>query len=297
MNLKNGMTKIWQFNMRNNDKYWREKNESLIRVEHISIEIDLPTKKIHPVRDVSFEISKGERVALVGESGSGKTLTALSIMGLLPPTARVVAGNIHFHQQPICSSGEYIRPLPRGSKMSMIFQEPKSALNPVFSIGTQIVDVIRAHNELDVASAREIALELFTRVGLPSPEKIMNAYPHQLSGGMAQRCMIAMALSCQPELLIADEPTTALDVMTQREIIKLLKELQERDQFSLLFITHDLNLVATLAERVIVMRDGEIVEENFTIELLQVPREQYTRELLSSYRRLSKQKTVSETLI
>lgn len=254
----------------------------LLSIENLKIEIRHPSFHIQPVKEVSLSVSAGEAVALVGKSGSGKSLTALSLLGLLPPAASVISGLVRFKGQIVKPSGEISFASLRGRHISMIFQEPASALNPVFSVGSQIRDVIQAHQSEPAGRARQQAIDLLQLVGLPHPAEIYWCYPHQLSGGMAQRVMIAMALSCRPELIIADEPTTALDVSTQHQILRLLSRLQKKYEFGLLFISHDLKLVARLANRIIVMRDGKVVEEGLTHEIMKNPVQLYPRDTMNN---------------
>ena len=236
-----------------------------------------------PVVDgVSFDLNRGEVLALVGESGSGKSMSALSAMRLVPKPGRVVAGSVKL-------DGEELLDLPvtemrkvRGGRMGMIFQEPMTCLNPVVRVGTQVVEASQLHEPLSTVDARARALELFAEVGIPDPDQRLDAYPHQLSGGLKQRVMIAMALSTRPEILIADEPTTALDVTVQAQILSLLRDLQQRLDAAILLITHDLGIVNELADRVAVMYAGRLVEVADRQALLSDPRHPYTLGLLRS---------------
>ena len=225
------------------------------------------------VRGVSFDVEEGASVALVGESGSGKSVTALSVMGLLPPESATVGGRILYRGQPL--DPRHVR----GSEIAMIFQEPMTSLNPVFSVGFQIGEVLRKHLGLRGRRLRERVAGLLDEVGLPRSRA--GAYPFQLSGGQQQRVMIAIAMACEPKLLIADEPTTALDVTVQRQILDLIARVRERHSMALLFITHDLGLVAEIADRVVVMRDGEIREQGATAQIFGAPQDAYTRALLA----------------
>ena len=238
---------------------------------------------VAPVVDgLCFHVMPGEVLGLVGESGCGKSMAALSILGLVPEPGRIVAGDVRFEGRSLRSlSSESLRRL-RGNRIAMIFQEPSSSLNPVFSCGEQIAEVLRVHRGLGYRAARERAAELLERVGLPEPRTVATRYPHQLSGGMCQRVMIAMALACQPALLIADEPTTALDVTIQAQILELLQELGEAEGMAVLLITHDLGVVAHSASRVAVMYAGRIVESAPVAELFARPAHPYTRVLLRS---------------
>jgi peptide/nickel transport system ATP-binding protein len=241
------------------------------------------TTRLSVLRGISFDVPAHASVALVGESGSGKSVTALAIMGLLPKeNARVHAGSkiLYEGKNLLDAAPAEIRRL-RGAEISMIFQEPMSSLNPVFSVGFQLAEVMREHLGLGRGAARTRALELLTEVGLAEPEARLDAYPFQLSGGEQQRIMIAMAIACEPKLLIADEPTTALDVTVQRQILDLIAGLRARRRMSLLFITHDLALVREIADHVVVMRDGEIREQSGVEQIFAAPRDAYTRALLA----------------
>jgi microcin C transport system ATP-binding protein len=232
-------------------------------------------------RNISFDIAPGETVALVGESGSGKSVTALSILRLLPPTAHVTGQILFKGQDLVAAPPEELRAV-RGNDISMIFQEPMSSLNPVHTVEKQIGEVLAIHRGLRATAARKRTLELLDAVGIPDPASRLSAYPHQLSGGQRQRVMIAMALANEPDLLIADEPTTALDVTVQAQILTLLKELQGRHGMAMLFITHDLGIVRRIADRVCVMTDGEIVETGPVAPLFAAPQHAYTRHLLAA---------------
>jgi oligopeptide transport system ATP-binding protein len=233
---------------------------------------------------VGFEIGRGEVVALVGESGSGKSVTSLAAMGLLPPSARI-SGRAEFQRR----DGRMVDLLHgrggaaiRGNEIAMIFQEPMTSLNPVMKIGEQIGEGLRIHEKASAAAARARARELLVRVGIPDPDRRLDAYPHEMSGGMRQRAMIAMALVCRPSLLIADEPTTALDVTIQAQILDVLRDLQRETGMAVLFITHDLGVVAEFASRTVVMYAGRVVETGPTADLLAHPRHPYTAGLLNS---------------
>ncbi|MFE3756201.1 dipeptide ABC transporter ATP-binding protein [Nocardia tengchongensis] len=233
------------------------------------------------VHGVDVQVARGETVALVGESGSGKSLTARAVLGLLPAGA-TATGSIRLDDTEIIGATDNdLRPL-RGTRAAMVFQEPQTALNPVRRIGSQIIEALRAHRPIGRAQARARAIELLGLVDIPEPDKRIDWYPHQLSGGQKQRVVIALALSGDPDLLIADEPTTALDVTVQAEILRLLQDLQRRNNTAILFITHNLGVVAAIADRVVVMRAGEVVETQPVRELFANPREEYTRELLAA---------------
>ncbi|HEV2846785.1 MAG TPA: ABC transporter ATP-binding protein [Thermoanaerobaculia bacterium] len=239
------------------------------------------------VRGVSFDIGRGEIVGLVGESGSGKTLTSLAVLGLVPPPGRVT-GSV------VLDGGADILALPprelrkvRGGRIAMVFQEPATALNPVYSIGFQITEALRLHRRLSRRDALDEAVRLLERVAIPDARRRLGDYPHQLSGGQRQRAMIAMALAGRPDLLLADEPTTALDVTLQAQILELLMDLRDDLGLSVLLVTHELGVVAETCDRVIVMKDGEIVETAGVMELFRAPAHPYTRELLSAAPRLA----------
>lgn len=243
------------------------------------------------VDGITLSIPEGKTVALVGESGCGKTMTALSILRLIPePAGKIVGGRIIFEDTDLIKLPEKQMQKIRGNKIAMIFQEPMSALNPVFTIGDQIIEAIRLHRDVSMKKAKELAIELLDHVGIPNPEDRLYSYPHQLSGGMRQRAMIAMALACKPKLLIADEPTTALDVTIQAQILSLLAMLQTQLNMSILLITHDLGVVAQIADYVAVMYAGKIVEEAAVDLLFSQPLHPYTQGLLAALPRLSSKK-------
>ena len=255
----------------------------LLRVENLHVEFPGQEKAVHAVRGVSFAIGEGETVALVGESGSGKSVTALSILQLLPyPRARHPQGSIRFRGTELVGAGERALSGIRGDRIAMIFQEPMTSLNPLHTLAKQIGETLWLHKGLRGERARARTLELLRLVGLPEPEKRLDAYPHQLSGGQRQRVMIAMALANEPDLLIADEPTTALDVTIQAQILALLKDLQQRFRMALLLITHDLAIVRKMADRICVMTQGEIVEQAATRDIFERPQHAYTRKLLAA---------------
>lgn len=277
----------------------------LLSIEHLSIDFISEESVTHAVRNVSLQVRHGEILAVVGESGSGKSVTALSILQLLPtPPARYASGNIFF------SEGETVVDLLqltakqlqsfRGNKISMIFQEPMTSLNPVMNCGVQVMEALRAHKRITAADAKMQTIEWFEKVKLPQPEKIFYRYPHQLSGGQKQRVMIAMAMCCQPSLLICDEPTTALDVTVQKTILQLIKELQQQQNMGVIFITHDLGVVAEIADRVAIMYKGEIVEEAPTGTVFKSPQHPYTKALIAcrpaSHEKEERLPTVSDFL-
>lgn len=238
---------------------------------------------VRSVDGVSYDVAPGEVLGVVGESGCGKSVTALSIMGLIPnPPGRVVGGRIEFEGQNLLDLGEREMRKIRGNRISMIFQEPMTALNPVFTVGEQVIEAAVLHQGLSKAEARRKAVEMFDLVGIPSPDQRVDEYPHQLSGGMKQRVMIAMALICRPKLLIADEPTTALDVTIQAQILDLLGDLQRELGMSVILITHDLGVVAETAHRVAVMYAGRIIEFSDVKTVFENPKHPYTRGLFRS---------------
>lgn len=234
------------------------------------------------VDHICFHVDKGETVCIVGESGCGKSVTSLSIMGLLARNGKVTDGEIRFDGKNLSDMSEKELDQIRGNRVTMIFQDPLTSLNPVFTVGSQIMESIRTHLGLSKKEAQERAQMLLGKVGMPDVKRTMKKFPHTLSGGMRQRAMIAMALSCNPELLIADEPTTALDVTIQAQIMKLLKELQKENGMAVILITHDIGLVARMADRVLVMYAGQLIEEAPVKELFKNPRHPYTQALLSS---------------
>ncbi|NUB10093.1 ABC transporter ATP-binding protein [Azospirillum sp. Vi22] len=258
-------------------------SNDLLQVRNLHVEFRSGGGAMHAVKGVSFDIAKGETLALVGESGSGKSVTALSILQLLPyPMARHPHGSIRFRGTELVGAEEKVLRNVRGDRIAMIFQEPMTSLNPLHSIERQINETLFLHKGLSRAAARKRTLELLRLVGLPNPEKRLNAYPHELSGGQRQRVMIAMALANEPDLLIADEPTTALDVTIQAQILELLKDLQRRFGMALLLITHDLGVVRKMADRVCVMNQGEIVEQAEVADIFARPQHPYTRKLLAA---------------
>lgn len=262
-------------------------DENVLRMKDLTVCLNLPQGEVRPVDGVTFDIKRGEIFGLVGGSGSGKTLTALSILKLLPPQARVAFGKIFFMGVDlIWQSEDKMRSL-RGSKISIVFQEPGSSLNPVFTIGNQMTEALTAHREIRKNDARNIVIEYLKKVRIESPEKIFYDYPHQLSGGTKQRIMIAMALMNSPELLILDEPTTALDVTIQSQILDLLEEIMSREKLSALFISHDLGIVNRMCGRVAVMNKGKIIETGQTADVLSSPKDPYTVSLLESVKALS----------
>jgi peptide/nickel transport system ATP-binding protein len=257
--------------------------EALLEVRDLVTEFRSEHGIVRAVDGVSFEIPPRATLGLVGESGSGKSVTALSIMRLVAsPPGRIASGQILYAGKDLLTlPPEEMRAI-RGDRIAMIFQEPMTSLNPVFTVGDQVGEAVRLHQGKSKAEARAVAIEMFRLVGIPSPEERVDAYPHQLSGGMRQRVMIAMALACKPDLLIADEPTTALDVTIQAQILELLKSLQRELDMSILLITHDLGVVAETCDEVVVMYAGRVVERASTETLFEKPRHHYTAGLLRS---------------
>lgn len=258
----------------------------LLSVKNLSTEFPVKKGIVRAVEDVSFDVDQGEILAIVGESGSGKSVTSLSIMGLLAEPGHVADGSLEFEGKDLATLSEKQYRELRGNDMAMIFQEPMTSLNPVYRVGNQIVEAIRTHEKVSKAEAKDRAVDLLRKVGIPSPEARINDYPHQMSGGMRQRVMIAMALACNPKLLIADEPTTALDVTIQAQILDLLRRLRDDTGMAVLLITHDLGVVSETADRVVVMYCGQVVEEAEVRTLFDHPMHPYTLGLLKSIPRL-----------
>ena len=257
----------------------------LLSVKNLSTEFPVKKGIVRAVEDVSFDVDQGEILAIVGESGSGKSVTSLSIMGLLAEPGHVAGGSLEFEGKDLATLSEKQYRELRGNDMAMIFQEPMTSLNPVYRVGNQIVEAIRTHEKVSKAEAKDRAVDLLRKVGIPSPEARINDYPHQMSGGMRQRVMIAMALACNPKLLIADEPT-ALDVTIQAQILDLLRRLRDDTGMAVLLITHDLGVVSETADRVVVMYCGQVVEEAEVRTLFDHPMHPYTLGLLKSIPRL-----------
>lgn len=255
----------------------------ILEIKNLTIQFDTDAGVVHAVNDVSFTLETGEVLGMVGESGCGKSVTALSLLGLLPiPPARVVSGEIVFQGTNLLSLRQEEMRKIRGNRISMIFQEPMTSLNPVFTVGNQIAEAVMLHQGVGKKEAWERTLELLRSVQIPSPEQRIREYPHQLSGGMRQRVMIAMALSCRPRILIADEPTTALDVTIQAQILDLMNRIRRESEMSVLLITHDLGVVAETADRVLVMYAGAVVEQARTVDLFERPCHPYTIGLMHS---------------
>jgi len=265
----------------------RGDDESLLVVEGLTVGIRTAAGAFNAVEDVGFTLARGEVLGLVGESGCGKSITALALMGLLPqPIARITAGSIRFAGTTLTALPERQRRQLCGDRLGMIFQEPMTSLNPVYRVGDQLVEALRAHRSVSPGEAWRHAVEMLELVGIPGPAERALAYPHELSGGMRQRVMIAMALICRPDILIADEPTTALDVSTQAQILDLLLSLRQELGMAILMITHDLGVVAEVADRVAVMYAGRIVEYTDVFSLFRAPRHPYTHALLRSVPRV-----------
>ena len=255
---------------------------ALLQVQDLHVTFRTERGTVFAVDGVDFAVGQGEVLGLVGESGSGKSVMGFSLLGLVDPPGRIVGGSIRLNGRELRGLGdEQLRDV-RGRQIAMIFQQPTSALNPVWDVGRQIAEVLEIHRNMKQKAARGRALELLKMVGIPDPERRLRAFPHELSGGMAQRVMIAMALACEPDLLIADEPTTALDVTIQAQILDLMRHLREETGTAIILITHDLGVVAEMCDRVAVMYAGEIVEQTDVVSLFRNPRHPYTRGLIAS---------------
>lgn len=255
----------------------------LLEIKNLGIQFKTGNGTVQPIRGVDFFLKKGETLGVVGESGSGKSVTSLAVMGLLPQKkSKIVSGSIHFNEKNITHLTERQFRKIRGNEISMIFQEPMTSLNPVFTIGEQLSEPLKQHKKMSRKQRRQAIIEVLKQVGIPRAEQIIDEYPHQLSGGMRQRVMISLALLCEPKLLICDEPTTALDVTIQAQILELMKQIKEEKEMSLLFITHDLGVVAEMCDRVVVMYAGQIVEVAEINELFDNPLHPYTKGLIES---------------
>lgn len=266
--------------------------EKILEVKNLKTSFFTEDGEVKAVDDVSFNVYKGKTIGIVGESGCGKSVTSLSIMRLIPnPPGRIVGGEILYGGKDLLKLSPAEMRAIRGNEISMIFQEPMTSLNPVFTIGNQVCEAISLHQDLSRSETRNKAIEMLKLVGIPSAEKRIDDYPHQLSGGMRQRVMIAMALSCNPNILIADEPTTALDVTIQAQILDLLRDLQQKVGMALILITHDLGVVAEVADEVVVMYAGRVVEQGGVNEIFANPKMPYTKGLLNSIPTLSKDPT------
>ncbi len=272
----------------------------LLEIKNLSVEFDSDHAAKKAVDNISLSVRRGETVGLVGESGSGKSVTALSIMRLVSNPGKISSGEILFHENETASnlltlSDSEIRKY-RGNKMAMVFQEPSTSLNPLYTCGEQVAEALKVHGKASGAKARLQSIALFNKVQLPDPERIYDSYPHQLSGGQKQRVMIAMAISCNPSLLIADEPTTALDVTIQKTILQLLRQLKEENGMGMLFISHDLGVIAEIADRVVVLYKGKIVEEGSVREIFSNPKHPYTKGLLACRPPLDKKLRILPTI-
>ncbi|WP_371069765.1 ABC transporter ATP-binding protein [Sediminibacillus sp. JSM 1682029] len=256
--------------------------DKLLQVDNLVTQFRTAEGKLSAVRGISFSVEKGETLCIVGESGCGKSITSLSIMGLLPSNGEIAEGSITFQDEELTGKKEEELRQLRGNKMSMIFQEPMTALNPVFTIGYQLREPLILHQHMSKRQATDKAVELLEQVGIPDQKKRLKQFPHELSGGMRQRVMIAIALACNPSLLIADEPTTALDVTIQAQILDLIDDLKRKMDMGVVFVTHDMGVVAEIADRVMVMYAGEVVEIGEVKEIFNNPQHPYTKGLLAS---------------
>jgi peptide/nickel transport system ATP-binding protein len=262
----------------------------IIEVKDLEVTFKTQEGNLKIVDHVSFSVNKGETLGIVGESGCGKSVTSLSLMGLLPPIAKVTNGSIKLKDKELVGLKKRQYRSIRGKEIAMIFQEPMTSLNPVYTIGQQLMELIRNHNSISKKDARKHAIKMLDLVGIPRSDELIDEYPHQLSGGMRQRVMIAMAMSCDPEVLVADEPTTALDVTIQAQILELMAGLQKKIGMSMILITHDLGVVAEVCDRVVVMYAGQVVEECSIEKLFSNPSHPYTQGLLSSVPNLDEEK-------
>lgn len=272
--------------------------QPLLSVRELVIEFTTRYGPVRAVDGVNFDVYPNETLGIVGESGCGKTVTGLSLLRLIPsPPGRIVSGEILLQGRDLTKLSEDEMQSLRGDEISMIFQEPMTALNPVLTVGTQMVDVLRRHRNLTRRQAKAEAIEMLSKVGIPVPKKRVNEYPHEMSGGMRQRAMIAMALSCNPKLLIADEPTTALDVTTQAQVLEQIVKLQDEFHMAVILITHDLGVVAETCQRALVMYCGEVIERAEIESLFETPRHPYSRGLLDSIPKLREEKLAELPII
>ena len=262
-------------------------NNYLVDIQHERLSFFTPAGEVKALNDVSIHLKEGEVLGIVGESGSGKSVTAYSLMGLTAYPGKLIGGELHFNGHEVEKMTEKDFSKMRGKEVSIIFQDPLTSLNPVYTIGNQIMEVIRLHTDADKKKAYARAVELLSLVGINEPEKRMKQYPHELSGGMRQRVMIAIALACEPKLLIADEPTTALDVTIQAQILELMMELKDKLGMAIIMITHDLGVVAQMCEKIAVMYAGHIVEYGTTDEIFYNPQHEYTKGLINSIPKLN----------
>ncbi|MCW5322099.1 ABC transporter ATP-binding protein [Verminephrobacter aporrectodeae subsp. tuberculatae] len=271
--------------------------QAILRVQDLHVEFKTRRGKALVLNGVDFEINAGETLCVVGESGCGKSMTALALLRLIPsPPGRISGGRVMFHDENLVQVSEARMREVRGNRISMIFQEPMTSLNPVFTVGDQIGESLRLHAGLDANAARARAIEMLQQVGIPAPERRVDEYPHQLSGGMRQRVMIAMALACRPDILIADEPTTALDVTVQAQIFDLLRDLLREKGTAIMLITHDMGAVAEMADRVMVMYAGRVIEQGTPDEVLGNPGHPYTRGLIDCLPKLGSRVASAERI-
>lgn len=272
--------------------------ENILEVNNLHVSFHTYGGEVKAVRGVNFEVKKGETIAIVGESGCGKSVTAQTIMKLIPmPPGEIKEGSIIFNGEEICSKSDDQMEKIRGKEIGMIFQDPMTSLNPTMKVGRQITEGLMKHQEMSREQAKERAIEMFHLVGIPQPESRVDQYPHEFSGGMRQRTMIAIALACNPNLLIADEPTTALDVTIQAQILELMKDIQKKMGTSIILITHDLGVVADMCDRIVVMYAGKVVETGTLDEIFYRPQHPYTKGLLKSVPRLDTNKNEALTPI
>ena len=263
----------------------------MLEVKDLVVEFDTENGTLRAADGISFSLEAGATLGLVGESGCGKTVTGLALLGLIPsPPGRVAAGEVILGDTDLLRLDEGAMREVRGSRISMIFQEPMTALNPVYRVGSQMTDVLRRHQGLTARQARAAAIEMLAKTGIPAPDRRIDEYPHQLSGGMRQRVMIAMALSCEPEVLIADEPTTALDVTMQAQVLEQIVKLQQEFGMAMILVTHDLGVVAETCDEAMVMYAGRVVEQAPVVELFERPRHPYTAGLLASIPRIREER-------
>lgn len=272
-------------------------NRNLLEIRNLTVKFSTYKSVVQAIRGLNLQIQKGETLGLVGESGCGKSVTSMSILRLIPiPPGNISSGEIWFEGENLLAKSEDEMRRIRGKTISMIFQDPMTSLNPVFSVGDQIETVIRIHQNVKRSKALDRAIEMFTMVGLSDPAALLKKYPHELSGGMSQRVMIAMALACRPRLLVADEPTTALDVTIQAQILTLMKQLKEEVNTSILLITHDLGVVAKICQKVAVMYAGDIVEYGHLRHIYKNPKHPYTKGLLAATPKIGSNKKRLETI-
>ncbi|WP_018589276.1 ABC transporter ATP-binding protein [Terrisporobacter glycolicus] len=258
------------------------KKDVLLKVDGMEVSFFTHAGEVKAVRKISYDLKYGEAMGIVGESGSGKSVASYALMGIIPEPGKIIGGNINFQNKEVTTLPEAEMLKLRGKEVGMIFQDPMTSLNPIFTVGSQIDESLKKHTDLDKEDRRKRIIELFELVGINQPEKRLKQYPYEFSGGMRQRAMIAMALACNPKLLIADEPTTALDVTIQAQIIELLKELKEKINMSIIFITHDLGVISEICDKVAVMYAGNIIERGSIDDIFYDPKHPYTHGLLKS---------------